>query len=311
MGAVSTIWAPVHRALARMAPGSAGFPLNAAPSLDFLGSGIQDHRLPYNSRGSSANQPGIVGWYGSENPIVANYVPSTAATANVAALAAVTSGTAMTLVAASGAGVTVLTPTAPATFWPTGRVQTSGVVIDGLPTLAKFGASGNFMTGFYNRSTNVGRVPSISGVASGTGGAFLVTALDPYGYVCTQTITVAAGANTVNGLKAVKAILSVVPQFTDTHTYSVGFADIFGFGLLASFFGDVSVNWNSAVVTANTGFVAADTTTPATAATGDVRGTYAVQSASDGTKRLVMSVAPTLGSIAANPTTGLWGQPQV
>jgi hypothetical protein len=311
MGAVSTIWAPLHRALARVASGGSGFPLNAAPSLDFLGSGIQDHRLPYNSKGSSAAQPGIIGWYGEGNPIVANYVPSAIASANAAALQAVTNGTAMTLVASSGAGVTVLSASAPATFQPTGRVQTSGIVIDGLPTTASFGTAGNFTTAFYNRSTCVGRVPSISGVASGTGGAFLVTGIDVYGFTCTQTITVAAGANTVNGLKAVKAIISVVPQFTDTHTYSVGFADIFGFGLLASFFGDVNLVWNNAVITANTGFTAADTTSPATAATGDVRGTYAVQSASDGTKRLMIRVTPTLGSILSNPTTGLFGQAQI
>lgn len=310
MGAVSTIWAPVHRALARMAPGSAGFPPNAAPSLDFLAGGIQDHRLPYNSKGSSANQPGIVGWYGYET-MVANYVPSTKATANAAALANVVSGTPMALVASSGAGVTVLSTSAPATFQPTGVVQSTGIVIDGLPSTTKFGASGSFTTAFYNRSTCVGRVPSITGVASGAGGAFLVTGLDIYGYLVTQTITVAAGVNTVNGLKAVKAILSVVPQFTDAHNYSVGFADIFGFGILASFYGDVRIVWDTAAVTANTGFVAADTTTPATAATGDVRGTYAVQSAADGAKRLFIRVSPTLGSIQANPTTGLFGQAQV
>jgi len=310
MGGVSTIWAPLHRALARVPTGSSGFPLNAAPNIDFLGGGIQDHRLQYNKRGSSATQPGIVGWYGS-SVLVANYVPSTAATANVAALANVTSGTAMTLVSSSGAGVTVLSSSAPARFQPSGTVQTTGVVIDGLPTLQSFGTNGNFTTSFYNRSTCVGRVPSITGVSSGAGGAFLVTGLDVYGYTVTQTITVAAGANTVNGLKAVKAIISVVPQFTDAHNYSVGFADIFGFGILASFFGDVQIVWNNAVVTASTGFTAADTTSPATAATGDVRGTYAVQSASDGSKRLFMRVTPTLGSLVTNPTTGLFGVAQV
>lgn len=310
MGAVSTIWAPLHRALARMALGGSRFPLNAAPSLDFLASGLQDHRLPYNSKGSSAVQPGIVGHYGP-SVVVANYVPSTKASANVAALANVTSGTAMTLVTSSGAGVTVLSTSAPATFQPTGLVQSSGVVIDGLPTTHKFGTAGNFTTAFYNRSTCVGRVPSITGVASGAGGAFLLSGLDAYGYTVTQTITVGAGVNTVNGLKAVKCITSVIPQFTDAHNYSVGFADIFGIGILATYFGDLQVVWNDTVITASTGFVTADVTSPATAATGDVRGTYAVQSASDGTKRLFMRVTPTLGSIVTNPTTGLYGVAQV
>lgn len=311
MGASTAFWAPVHRVLARVALGGAGFPLNAAPSLDFLGAGIQDHRLPYNSRGSSAVQPGVVGWYGSGQPITANLVPSTIATANIAALANAVSGTPLPLVSSTGAGITVLSTSAPATFQPSGLVLSAGVVIDGLPTLASFGTGGNFTTSFYNRSTCVGRGVSITGVSAGAGGAFLVSGYDCYGFAMSQTVTVAAGVNTVNSTKAFKAITSVTPQFSDAHNYSVGTADIFGFGLLASFFSDVEIHWNSALITANTGFVAADTTAPATKTTGDVRGTYAVQSASDGTKRLMIKVAPTLGSILSNPTTGLFGQPQV
>lgn len=312
MGSVSTIWAPLHRALARSSnTGNAGFPPNAAPNMDFLSVGLQDHRLPYNSRGSSVKQPGIVGWYGSDDPIVANYVPSAIATANIAALAHTVSGTPMTLVSAAGAGITPLTVAAPAFFMPTGLSQASGVVIDGLPSLQVFGSGGNFQTGFYNRSTCVGRAVSITGVTAGAGGTFTVAGLDVYGFPLTQLVTVGAGVNTVNTLKAYKAVLSVTPNFSDAHNYSVGTADVFGFGLLASFFGDVMINWNSAVITAATGFLAAVTTSPSTNLLGDVRGTYATQDASDGTKRLIIRVSPTLGSLVTNPTTGLFGQPQV
>ena len=307
MSASTTFWAPVHRALARVALGAAGFPLNAAPSLDFLGNGIQDHRLPAGSRGSSNAQPSIIGWYGTE-PIVCHYAPAAAAVNNIAAAANPASGTPMTLVASSGAGVLVLTPAAPAVF-PLQSVPavSAGICIDSLPTLASFGSAGNVNTSFYNRATNVGRAVSVTGVGSGSGGTVTIKGLDTYGYPVTQTITLGAGANTVNTTKTFKAVTSVTPNFTDTHAISVGTADIFGFGILASFFGDVTVNWNSTVVTASTGFVAADTTSPATALTGDVRGTYAVQSASDGTKRLVIAVKPTLGAILTNPTTGLFG----
>jgi hypothetical protein len=312
MGAVTTFWAPVHRALARMSNlANAGFPLNAAPSLDFLASGIQDHRLPYNARGSSAAQPGIIGWYGGASPLVANYVPSAIATNNIAAAANPTSGTAMTLRASTGAGITVLSTAAPA-FFPTPGVSVSaGVAIDGLPSFHAFGSGGNFTTGFYNRATCVGRCVSVTGVGSGSGGTVTIRGYDCYGYAMTQTVTVGAGANTVNTTKAFKVVASVTPNFTDTHTLAVGTADVFGFGLLASFFGDVSINWNSAVITASTGFTAAVTTSPATATTGDVRGTYATQDASDGTKRLMMSVTPTLGAILTNPTTGLFGVAQI
>jgi hypothetical protein len=304
----------MHRALQRLASSESGFPLNAAPSLDFLASGIQDHRLPYNKRGSSPTMPGIIGWYGAADPMVCNFVPSTAATANIAALANAVSGTPMTLVSATGSGITVLSTSAPAFFPVPGLSLSAGCCIEGRPSVHMFGppsTSQGFWTGFYSRSTNVGRCVSISGVSGGAGGNFLVKGYDCYGFAMSQLITVAAGANTVNSTKAFKIITSVTPQFSDAHNYSVGTADIFGFGILATYFGDVSVNWDSAAITANTGFTAADTTTPATTTTGDVRGTYAVQSASDGTKRLIISVAPTLSALLTNPTTGLFGQPQV
>jgi hypothetical protein len=312
MGGVSTFWAPAHRALARFSnPSNAGFPLNAAPSMDFLAHGMQDHRMAYNARGSSVAQPGILGWFGGADPITANIVPSAIATANIAALAHVVSGTKMTLVSTTGAGITVLSAAAPAVFPLLGLSQAAGVVIDGLPTLQVFGQGGNFQTGFYDRSTCVGRAVSITGVAAGSGGTFTVAGLDIYGYPLTQLVTLAAGVNTVNTLKTFKAVLSVTPNFTDANNVSVGTADIFGFGLLASYFGDTTIYWNSALITAATGFVAADVTNPATTATGDVRGTYAVQSASDGTKRLNIRITPTLGKIASNPTTGLFGQAQI
>lgn len=312
MAGVSTIWAPMHRALARWANlQNGGFPPNAAPSLDYLASGIQDHRLPYNQRGSSAVQPGILGWYGTASTTTVNEVPSTLATANIAALANVVNNTAMTLVAATAAGITVLSAAVPATFYPTQLTLTAGRVIDALPSLVLFGAAGSFTTGFYNRSTYVGRAVSITGVTSGAGGAFLVRGYDIYGYPMSEQITAAAGVATTNGRKAFKVIASVTPLFTDAHNYSVGTADIFGFGLYINLFESTLLHWNGSFITANTGFVAGDTTSPATTTTGDVRGTYAVQSASDGTKRLSLRSTPVLTSLAVNPTIGLFGVAQV
>lgn len=313
MGAVNAMTAPLHRFLARMALGAGptAFPLNAAPSLDFLGNGLQDHRLPYNSRGSSAAQPGIVGWFGGIY-LTANYVPSTAAVNNIVAAANPANGTPMTLVASSGAGITVATVAAPANFQPSGLVLTAGAIIDGLPTITSFGTGGTFTTSFYNRSTYVGRCVSVSGVASGSGGTVLVSGYDVYGYPMSQLITVAAGANTVNSTKAFKAVTRVVPNFTDTHTLSVGTADVFGLGLYSNLSADLSIVWNNTLVTAlSTGYTAGDTTSPATTATGDVRGTYAVQSASDGTKQLVIKQSLVLTAVKANPTIGLFGVAQV
>lgn len=309
-GGVSTIWAPLHRVLARMANPN-GVPLNAAPSLDFLASGVQDHRWPYNKRGSSATQPGVLGWYGAATTVTVNEVPSTIAVNNIAAAANVVTGVAMTLVAATGAGITVLSATVPATFYPAFLTLTAGRCIDALPSLVLFGTAGNFTTGFYNRGTYVGRCVSITGAASGTGGNILVSGYDIYGYPMSELIAMTAGATTKNSKKAFKVVTSVVPQFTDAHNYSVGTADIFGLGLFENLWEGTIIRWNGAMITASTGFVAGDTTSPATTTTGDVRGTYAVQSASDGVKRLSIGGTAVLTAINANPTTGLFGVPQV
>jgi hypothetical protein len=231
-----------------------------------------------------------------------NQAPATKGTAKIVALANVSSGVAMTLAAAS-TGITVL---AAATLqFPSLLSPAAGLVIDGAQALKRFGRSG--FTAFYDRTTMVGRALSVTGVSGGAGGDFIISGYDAYGYALTEKITCGAGVNTVNGKKAFKIVTSVVPQFTDAHNYSVGTLDIFGLPIRANSFGEVLIHWNDALMTASTGFVAGVATDPATNVTGDVRGTYAVQDAADGTKKLVVRVAPSLTLVQANPTTGLFG----
>jgi hypothetical protein len=86
---------------------------------------------------------------------------------------------------------------------------------------------------------------------------------------------------------------------------------VYEFPLLVTAFSQVSITWNNTDITANTGFVAADVTTPATTSTGSVRGTYAVQSASDGTKRLQVYIRPAPYNVAnTNGAASLFGQVQ-
>lgn len=280
-------------------------PPELSPSLILMGNGLLDHRLQWNYA-----PLGCIGFYGASKPRVINAVPSTLGAALLAAVAHVVSGTAMTLVSSSALGVTVLA--AATKIYPSlNTVPAGALCIDGAPTPLQFAFGADFISAFYDVSKMIARSVSITGVSAGAGGAFLVSGYDVYGYPMSQTITVAAGVNTVNSTKAFKFVTSVVPQFTDPQNYSVGYGDTYGFPLLTTTFQDVMVNWNSAVITSATGYTAADATNPATAATGDVRGTYATQSASDATKRLIVEQYPVLPSMIVNPTTGLFGQAQV
>ena len=140
----------------------------------------------------------------------------------------------------------------------------------------------------WNPQAMVGRAVSITGSASASGGNFLISGYDIYGVPMSEVIAGPASNTTVNGKKAFKYIASVVPQFTNAQNYSAGTADIFGFPLRTDYFSDVAINYNATAITASTGYVAAVTTSPATTTTGDVRGTYAVQTGADASKRLAV-----------------------
>ena len=180
--------------------------------------------------------------------------------------------------------------------------QATGTTALGQP----FGAPASVY--LWNPQALVSRAVSVTGSSSSTGGNITISGYDIYGVPMSEVIAAPAGATTVNGKKAFKYISSVVPAFTDAHNYSVGTTDIYGFPLRSDFFSDVSINYNAAAVTANTGYVAAVTTSPATTTTGDVRGTYALQSASDGSKRL--AIRQFILPANMNSVTGLFGVTQ-
>lgn len=273
---------------------SIGATPDRGPDVIFGGMTLFDPRFPYRGGGGTENNAllaigiGITGSY-----LVMDQAPSTAATNNIAVAAAATSGTAMTLVSSSGAGITVTTS---ATFIPqTGNtVPTAKLAIDGIPGLVYFGT--NQSTAVADPAKSISRSVSITATSGAAGGAFLVSGYDLYGFAQTEKITVVsspAGSTTTNGAKAFKFISSVTPQVTDTKSYSVGTADKFGFPLAIARFPYAIVGWAGALVASSTGFVAA-VSTAASNTTGDVRGTYAVQSASNGviTLQMYQTVTP-------------------
>ena len=197
------------------------------------------------------------------------------------------------------------------TYSVTGNATVSSTTITGqatgTPALVQlFGQSQTI--GFWNPQAMVARAVSVTGSASATGGNITISGYDIYGVPMSEVIAAPASATTVNGKKAFKYISSVVPAFTDAHNYSVGTTDIYGFPIRSDFFGDVVINYNATGITANTGYVAAVTTSPATTTTGDVRGTYALQSAADASKRLLTRQFLTPANIGS--ITGLFGVTQ-
>ena len=197
------------------------------------------------------------------------------------------------------------------TYSVTGNATVSSTTITGQMTgtsaiAQPFGQAQS--VSMWNPQSMIARAVSVTGSSSASGGNILISGYDIYGTPMSEVIAAPASATTVNGKKAFKYIASVVPQFTDAHNYSVGTTDIYGFPLRSDFFGDVALNYNSAVITANTGYTAAVTTSPATTTTGDVRGTYALQSAADGSKRLILRQFVLVANMGSN--SGLFGVTQ-
>ena len=273
-------------------------PDGPAPDMSAFGYALMDVRNPFAFQPGQSGTSPFYGFLGAGDVVLIDQAPSTAAADNIAVAAAPAAGVAMTLVSASGAGITVGASVTKAT---TGVAVTGLLAIDTAMTGLALGSSGSM--NLWNPAKAISRAVSITSGANLSGMTFAVAGYDLFGYPLAETIT---GPNntTVNGAKAFKYIASVTPSGTSGSTASIGTADIFGFPLRADAFSYVPIYWNNALITAATGFVAAVTTDPATATTGDVRGTYAVQTASDGTKRLQVFWRPKAANISE---TGMFG----
>ena len=166
----------------------------------------------------------------------------------------------------------------------------------------------------WNPSTLLARAVSVVSTTAQVVSTFTVRGFDIYGFPMTEVITLSGTvAGTTAGKKAFKYILSVTPNTTDgTNTYAIATTDIIGFPLRSDTFqvgaeSDISIMSNNAAVASATGYTAAVLTTP-TSATGDVRGTFALQTPSNGTLRLIFTQTPPLAALGSIP--GMFGNTQ-
>lgn len=123
-----------------------------------------------------------------------------------------------------------------------------------------------------------------------SGITFTATGTDGYGDPQIETVT-GANAGTAVSLKAFKTVTSVVQSAAVATTLTVGSGDKFGLPARVLVAPQIAfVKWSTAFA-ADAGTLAiAVTTDPATAITGDPRGTYLPSSASNSSRQLVVGI---------------------
>lgn len=147
---------------------------------------------------------------------------------------------------------------------------------------------------------DVPRCVTITAAGANTA-TYQVRGFDQYGQPMTANVA-APSTSTVATTKAFKSVTAVVNlnATAGTNGLTVGFNDKLGLPLRVTDVGYVtSVKYNATLAQDAGTFVAADTTSPATASTTDVRGCYTPSAAFNGSRRLVMTIA--LPALAVGP----------
>ena len=202
-------------------------------------------------------------------------------------------------------------------YAPVGAGDSWGVLYNGTkirPTWAQpYIAAGDAL--ILNPYEGIARGVRIVGSSLTAGGNVTISGYDFYGQPQTEVLAIASGSTTTWSNKTYRFIQSVVPAFTDgAHNISVGTSDVFGFAVRSDKWEYMNIFWAGAFLTASTGWIAADTTSPATTSTKDVRGIIEIGAngpvgsgasggASNGTLRLaIFATVPTYNLTQANPT---------
>ena len=151
-----------------------------------------------------------------------------------------------------------------------------------------------------------------TGTGSPTSRNFTVSGYDIYGQAMSEVIASSATQSTaVNGKKAFYQISSISVSGGTVVAITVGTTDILGCPVRILDLGYiVHAGYNNTLADNAGTAVAADTAT-ATTTTGDVRGTFVPSSATNGIKRLVMTIALPAIAVGPNATrTGAFGVTQ-
>lgn len=163
----------------------------------------------------------------------------------------------------------------------------------------------------FDPRQTIERNVSFTGVSGGTGGNIDVTGYDVYWQLQHERIALPVGATSTFGKKAWKAIVSAIPVaagLDTTHNYSMGTGDVFGFAFrsMAIEYMNLYFNgsFNSPAAGTASGWLPADTTNPATNATGDVRGTWQVSANGGGTAWAGTGNAVSNGTISSLAMSG-------
>lgn len=270
------------------------------PSLFQSGAGLLDPRAFYTYVPGMRDGKAFYGFLGTTNIPVLDVTATAAAPAALAASQAAVSGTALTLVSSTSAPITVGVSIVRA---DTGATVTGLISIHGSSAGLAFGQSGTYPVYIWDPTTLAARNVTVTSAGDDSGGTFTVAGYDIYGYPMTETLT-GANVGAATGAKAFKYISSITPGGTMSGgNVTAGIGVLFGLPLRADVYGQVDPVQNNAVLTTSS-MVYAVTTSPATATTGDVRGTVA----SGGATRLTVSVSPSVANIGS--VTGLFGVTQ-
>lgn len=180
------------------------------------------------------------------------------------------------------------------------------------PVTGAYGAS----LGMWNPQSMTARALAVTAAASATYTTATISGYDVYGFPMVEQIALTAGSQ-VLGKKAWKYIRSVVLSggtADTTHAYSVDTTDVFGLPIRSDSFADITVNYAAGSltavtgITAATGYVASDRTSPATTTTGDVRGTFSGFTSGTAANKLVVRQSPQAQNVSS--AVGLFGVTQ-